>query len=150
MSPAGAARTRERIAGSTGVAAVRTAPVGPTGPTTARHTASTAMAARAARAPGTEGPPRGTEGAALIFTLRQTLEYRWETELDTFLLFVDFKKAYDSIKREKPLHRYQAEGRGSAGSSGGAGGYVWALDPAGSHQCRLPVAARGVASCAVD
>ena len=36
-----------------------------------------------------------------IFALRQILEKKWEYNGTVHQLFIDFKKAYDSIKREK-------------------------------------------------
>jgi len=36
-----------------------------------------------------------------FFTLRQILENKWEYNGTIHQLFIDFKKAYDSIKREK-------------------------------------------------
>ena len=35
-----------------------------------------------------------------IFSIRQVLEKKWEYNKDVWQLFVDFEKAYDSIKRE--------------------------------------------------
>ena len=36
-----------------------------------------------------------------VFCIRQILEKKWEFGNDVYQLFIDFKKAYDSIKREK-------------------------------------------------
>ena len=35
-----------------------------------------------------------------IFSIRQMLEKKWEYNKDVCQLFIDFEKAYDSIKRE--------------------------------------------------
>ena len=35
-----------------------------------------------------------------IFSIRQILEKKWEFNKDVCQLFIDFEKAYDSIKRE--------------------------------------------------
>ena len=35
-----------------------------------------------------------------IFSIRQILEKKWEYNKDVYQLFIDFEKAYDSIKRE--------------------------------------------------
>jgi uncharacterized protein VirK/YbjX len=35
-----------------------------------------------------------------LFSLRQILEKKWECEDTVHQLFVDFKKAYDSVRRE--------------------------------------------------
>ena len=35
-----------------------------------------------------------------IFSIRQILEKKWEYNKDVCQLFIDFEKAYDSIKRE--------------------------------------------------
>ena len=35
-----------------------------------------------------------------LFSFRQILEKKWEYNKDVFKLFIDFEKAYDSIKRE--------------------------------------------------
>ena len=36
-----------------------------------------------------------------VFCIRQILEKKWEFGKDVYQLFIDFKKAYDSIKRQK-------------------------------------------------
>ncbi|KAL4084333.1 hypothetical protein QTP88_028157 [Uroleucon formosanum] len=43
------------------------------------------------------GPNRSTTDQ--IFVIRQTLQKMWEFNIDVYILFVDFKKAYDSIHR---------------------------------------------------
>ena len=35
-----------------------------------------------------------------VFSIRQILEKKWEYNKDVYQLFIDFEKAYDSIKRE--------------------------------------------------
>ena len=38
--------------------------------------------------------------AELIFSIRQILEKKWECNKDVCQLFIDFEKAYGSIKRD--------------------------------------------------
>lgn len=35
------------------------------------------------------------------FTIRQLIEKHWEFDKDIVILFIDFEKTYDSIKRKK-------------------------------------------------
>ena len=44
---------------------------------------------------------RNRSTADQIFTIRQILEKKWEFDQSVHQLYIDFKKAYDSIKREK-------------------------------------------------
>ena len=42
----------------------------------------------------------GIDQTSTIFSILQILEKKWEYNKDVFQLFIDFEKAYDSIKRE--------------------------------------------------
>jgi hypothetical protein len=37
----------------------------------------------------------------LSFTIRQLIEKLWEFDKDMVIVYIDFEKAYDSIKKEK-------------------------------------------------
>ena len=41
-----------------------------------------------------------TQQVDYIFCIRQVLEKKWEYNEEVHQLFIDFKKAYDSIRRE--------------------------------------------------
>jgi hypothetical protein len=36
----------------------------------------------------------------ILFCIRQILEQKWENDETVYQLFIDFKKAYDSVRRE--------------------------------------------------
>ena len=40
-------------------------------------------------------PTRGCE--LQVFTLKELVKYRWRKDLDTYAIFIDFKKAYDLV-----------------------------------------------------